>query len=197
MGYHTEFYGELTFNKPVSKEFAEYINKFSNVRHMKRDVNKIKELYPNWKDLCYNGNLGENGEYFIGGKGFMGQDKDESVLEINYPPKSQPGLWCQWVIDFDKDGNAILGWDGGEKFYEYEEWLDYLIVNFFEPEGYVLNGAIEFQGEDSDDIGQIVVEDNDVRMEYGVHVFRMSDISDDDLIYELKRRGYVVDFKCS
>ena len=63
MGYTTDFEGELTFNKPVTEELKEYINKFSDTRRMKRDNEKIKELFPNWKELCFKGNLGVNGEY--------------------------------------------------------------------------------------------------------------------------------------
>ena len=188
MGYNTYFDGALEFNKEISFELADYINKFANVRHMRRDVNKIKELYPNWKDLCYNGNLGLDGEYFIGGKGSFGQAYDESIRSGNSPADSQPGLWCQWIIN----GDGCLAWDGGEKFYDYKEWLVYLIKHFFEPEGYILNGEIDFEGEDSDDFGQIVVVDNKVSIEYGIRVDSISDISDDNLIEELKRRGYSI-----
>ena len=60
--------------------------------------------------------------------------------------------------------------DGNEKFYEYEEWLRYLIKHFFEPSGYILNGEIEFQGEDYDDFGIIYVKDNVVTIKYGQHI---------------------------
>ena len=67
MGYTTWFVGNLSFNKEVTDELKNFINNFLNIRHMKRDVNKIKELFPDWKENCYNGNLGEDGEYFTGG----------------------------------------------------------------------------------------------------------------------------------
>lgn len=47
MGYTTEFFGKFDFDKPVSKEFAEYINRFSNTRRMKRRNDVIKTVYPN------------------------------------------------------------------------------------------------------------------------------------------------------
>lgn len=99
MGYTTWFTGGLEFDKPVSEELKNYINAFANVRHMKRNNDKIKEFYSDWEKNCFNGEFGEEGEYFIGGDGFMGQNTDISVLERNCPPKTQPGLWCQWVID--------------------------------------------------------------------------------------------------
>ena len=188
MGYSTDFYGSLSFNKPVTEELKEYINKFGDTRRMKRDVEKIKEIYPDWKEHCFNGNLGREGEYFIGGDGFMGQENDDSIIEYNYAPASQPGLWCQWIIN--NDGN--LTWDGGEKFYNYIEWLDYLIAHFFEPLGYILNGDIEWQGEGYEDFGTIHVVDNEVTEQYGIRISSMSDLETDALIQELENRGYMV-----
>ena len=189
MGYTTYFDGSLKFNKPVEDWLVEYIDRFNNSRRMKRDNEKIKELYPKWKDLCFNGDLGVDGEYFVGGIGFMGQGDDDSVLEHNYPASTQPGLWCQWVIGGNNDE---LMWDEGEKFYDYVEWLEYMIDNFFDPLGYILNGDITWEGEDSDDVGVIHVEDNIVDIEYGVHVYSMSAIDTDDMIKELEKRGYKV-----
>lgn len=189
MGYSTDFYGSLKFNKPVAPWLVEYVNKFSNTRRMKRDPEKIKAQFPNWGELCFNGDLGEEGEYFIGGVGSFGQDADTSVLDHNRPAKTQPGLWCQWIIN---EKENCLEWDGGEKFYNYEEWLEYLIDNFFAPLGYVLNGDIEWQGEDSDDCGTIHVEDNFISTEMGMHIYSMSGMDTDDMIKELEKRGYKV-----
>ena len=69
-----------------------------------------------------------------------------------------PGIWCQWIIADDNK----LKWNGGEKFYNYVEWLRYLIDNFFEKWDIKLNGTIKWRGEDMNDIGKIVVEDNKV-----------------------------------
>ena len=123
MGYTTWFTGSLEFNKEVTEELKNFINTFSSIRHMKRDNNKIKEIYPDWEKNCYKGNLGDEGQYFIGGDVYRGQNRDDSILELNCPPKGVPGLWCQWIIN-DK---GELEWDGNEKFYNYEEWLIYLI----------------------------------------------------------------------
>lgn len=183
MGYTTTFEGTLEFNKEVTEELKNFINNFSNVRHMKRDADKIKEKYPNWNKMCYNGNLGKQGQYFIGDTNY----NDPSILDINCPANGVPGLWCQWIIN----DNGELEWDGGEKFYYYEEWLNYLIDNFFEPEGYVLNGTISFQGEDSDDYGDIVVVNNYVTIRQDVDC-DLDYLSDSELISELNTRGYLV-----
>ena len=70
-----------------------------------------------------------------------------------------PSLWCQWVVT---DNCQFLEWDGCEKFYSYTNWLCYLIDNFFAPYGYILNGTVDYQGEDEDDYGQITICDNTV-----------------------------------
>lgn len=130
---------------------------------------------------------GNDGEYYVG------DVVPESVIDYNKPPGHilqgkgndlslnevwtenvrlskkglcQPGLWCQWEVkrDWKMPSNTCLFWDGGEKFYNYVEWLNYLIKHFFSKWGIVFNGSIEWQGEDSSDKGIIVVEDNVVKI---------------------------------
>lgn len=163
MGYTTEFFGKFDFDKPVSKEFAEYINRFSNTRRMKRCNDVIKTVYPNWKNYCFNGELGKNGEYFAYDDGNFGQKDDESVINFNEHPDSQPGLWCRWIIS---DDLQHLEWDGGEKFYEYDKWLEYLINNFIKPSGYTLNGSVDWQGENIDDKGTLIVNNNVITIKF-------------------------------
>jgi hypothetical protein len=109
--------------------------------------------------------LGTDGEYFVGNDTAFGQGDDESVVDHNQPPRTQPGLWCQWVPT--KDGLGIE-WDGGEKFYDYTEWLKYIIANFLELWGHTLSGSVIWQGEQTGDVGTIVVEDNVVKVLKGV-----------------------------
>lgn len=161
MGYSTDFEGSFNVSPAMDGEMVEYLDRFASVRHMRRDNEVIMELFPDWQDLCAGGELGVEGEYFVGGDGFAGQDRDDSILDYNYPPSTQPGLWCQWVPTAD---GCAIEWDQGEKFYEYVDWLKYLIDNFLAPNGYTVNGEVEWYGEDRDDIGKIVVEDNDVRV---------------------------------
>ena len=87
----------------------------------------------------------------------FGQEHDGSIVEFNRPPSTQPGLWCQWAPTEDRQG---LEWDGGEKFYDYVEWMQYLIEQILKPRGYVVNGQVTWQGEDSDDRGMIDVRNN-------------------------------------
>ena len=161
MGYTTDFSGSFAITPAPTPEFTKYINDFSEHRHMVRDPEKVKALFPDWEAQCFKGELGDECEFFVGGGGFFGQDHDESIINYNREPKNCPGLWCQWIIE---DGE--LRWDEGEKFYNYTDWLRYLIKNFFAPEGYTLNGVVGFQGEDDEDRGEITIEDNQVTVEY-------------------------------
>lgn len=165
MGYHTDFSGQFSLSTPLTHSQNKYLTIFSNTRRMKRNPDKIYTLEsPNMECLGLlkelNLPLGIEGEFY-GGNGFMGQDNDESVINHNMPPSTQPGLWCQWIPN--EDGTAIV-WDEGEKFYEYVEWIKYLIKNFFIPWNIKLNGTVTWQGEEPTDAGEIKIIDNNVEI---------------------------------
>jgi hypothetical protein len=69
----------------------------------------------------------------------------------------QPDSYCGWVLN--EDGTAF-GWDGGEKFGLYVEWLRHLIERYLKPWGYILNGEVDYQGEGRADLGKIRVTEN-------------------------------------
>ena len=215
MGYSTDFYGGFKLSRTATEQEKNYINTFSGTRRMKRDVNKLMELYngkhglPNfsltqeqkdllqklkdtglevkYKQIVENRTAeqiyGNDGEYFAMDDKQSGQSRDSSIIDYNEAPghltgnnldwgyrwkenqrriqtgECQPSLWCQWIIS--DDGN-LLEWDGGEKFYYYTEWLKYMIKHFFTPWEIILNGQIEWEGEDRNDRGKIIVENNKV-----------------------------------
>lgn len=159
MGYTTDFNGEFNLDKPLTIEHRAYLTKFSETRRMRRNPSVADKL-PDPDRIAVGLPVGNEGEYFVGAEGFAGQDRDDSVVDYNSSPNNQPGLWCQWIPT--EDGTAIV-WDGGEKFYDYVEWLEYIIKNFLAPWGYVLNGEVEWFGEDANDRGKIVVKNNAVK----------------------------------
>lgn len=67
------------------------------------------------------------------------------------------GFYCQWVPT--EDGKAIQ-WDGSEKFYSYDEWLGILIEKFFKPWGVKITGQVRYSGEEWNDTGLIIVNDD-------------------------------------
>lgn len=169
MGYTTDFNGSLKLSRPVTEKEQNYINGFSGSRRMKRDIHKLVALHngqhghPTPEDSTPEAIYGTDGEYFAMDDGQFGQSRDDSILDYNQPPSTQPGLWCQWVLNDPEH----LEWDGGEKFYSYTEWLKYLIKEFFKPWGIKLNGSIKWYGEDPEDVGIIVVVDNSVTEKAG------------------------------
>ena len=156
MGYTTEFDGCFTLDKPLDPAHVRYLHAFANTRRMKRDP-AIADTFSDPIRQNIGLPIGNEGEYFVGGSGPAGQGRDSSILNFNDSPGSQPGLWCQWVPN--GDGTAIV-WDGGEKFYNYVQWIKYLIEHFFVRWGYTLNGDVYWQGEDFNDRGIIMIRNN-------------------------------------
>ena len=144
MGYTTDFSGKFNLNKELSPKMAQYLKLFNETRRMKRNTDEV---------------FGVDGEFFIFGGGDFGQNREPNIIDFNQPPITQPSLWCQWCPTNDLMG---IEWDGGEKFYNYTEWLVYLIHKILAPNGYVLNGVVEWEGEERNDVGSIIVENNRV-----------------------------------
>jgi hypothetical protein len=165
MGYTTEFSG-LGFwtDKPLKAEHIAYINSFADTRHMLYDMTQIR---PGPTRAAVD--VPDEAAFVLE------EDKLEteavsrdpsgrpsiyrlSSIDVNKTPPGVPSLWCQWRVN--EDGN--IHWDGGEKFYCYDEWLVWLIEMLLKPWGYVLNGTVDYQGEDGDDYGRIIVAHNEV-----------------------------------
>ena len=134
MGYTTDFDGEFELDKPLTPTLKTFLDNLNDTRRMARSVEG----------------------YGIQGEFFTGSDKS-TVLDNNRQSTSQPGLWCQWIPNHD---GTSIEWDEGEKFYNYAEWLVYLIDRVLRPNGYVLNGTVRWRGEDFSDSGELIVEDN-------------------------------------
>lgn len=143
MGYSTDFWGQFNLNKQLDPATHELLKKLAETRRMAR-----KGLDP----AVY----GVEGEFYCG-SGMSGQDHENNIIDYNRPPSTQPGLWLQWKPTPD---GLHIEWDGGEKFYNYEEWIEYLIDKILAPRGYVLNGNVSWQGEDSEDRGILVIKNN-------------------------------------
>src|SRR5690242_19132511 len=108
MGYTTDFSGYVTVTPPLNAAEIGYLNRFNRSRRMDR----------------------KRGPYYAQPGDNFGQDNTSDVRNYNSPPSGQPGLWCQWVPN--EEGDAIA-WDGGEKFYDSPEWMQYLIDHFLKP----------------------------------------------------------------
>lgn len=167
MGYHTDFQGEFGIDKPLAPEHLAYLAAFNQTRRMSRNAEETKKLSDPIR-IAAGLPVGENGGYFVGSSRNMGQDQTSDITDYNHAPAGQPGLWCQWTPNED---GTVIQWDEGEKFYDYTEWIQYLIANFLKPWGYVLNGTVEWDGESRGDIGRIVIIDNVVTTQEGKVTF--------------------------
>lgn len=85
----------------------------------------------------------------------------------------------QWVPD--KHGH-FLEWDGGEKFYNYVEWLEFLIANCFYHWNVILDGKVFFQGESSDDSGFIEIVNNNITVKTVANMMvELNTVSENDI----------------
>lgn len=73
-------------------------------------------------------------------------------------PKGAPAAWMQWRLSDDRMRVCAEG----EKFYEYTEWLQWLIDNEFKPSGRILSGKVLYRGESAHDCGTIESVDGNV-----------------------------------
>lgn len=211
MGYTTDFAGEITIEPPLNEHEISFLKDFNEHRRMSR--HKGAYFVKGSGDFGQGADedvIDHNGtecvsERYVKNPGFdevMGHSANNPrMIRIKIdpvcPPESgtpaqMPGLWCQWVPGGDLDDplrNAtVLGWDGGEKFYDSVDWMIYLVDNFLRPHAFassdkgrelvelageterfshftfdhVLNGIIEAQGEESDDHWRLVVVNNEV-----------------------------------
>jgi hypothetical protein len=150
MGYTTWFEGNFILDRPADKELQRILKGLHDTRRVKRNVDET--IY------------GVEGEFYFEEDAYHYQQDNSNLVSYNDPPKTQPGLWCQWEL---QDDNVTIAWDEGEKFYHYAEWIKYIIDRVLIPRGYVLNGNVYWSGEESDDLGRLVVKDNHLEVQHG------------------------------
>ena len=159
MGYNTEFRGAVTVVPPLNRHEIAYLRRFAETRRMDR----------------------ERGPYYCG-KGYAGQADEPDIRDYNKPGFEQPGLWCKWE---PTDDGSQIEWNQAEKFYDADAWMAYLIRTFLMPGAplaeelaspvpgryyapefshftfdHVVNGVIDAEGEEPDDVWQLIVTDN-------------------------------------
>ena len=66
-----------------------------------------------------------------------------------------PDSYNQWELTKDCQH---LEWDGGEKFYHYDAWLQWLIDYVLTPQGITIAGTVEYAGEEISDRGILTIE---------------------------------------
>lgn len=96
---------------------------------------------------------------------FLGEDsRDKPELTRHGAPSG----YCQWELRPDPDNSELecLKWDGGEKFYDSFEWMQFIVEKVLTD--YTCNGVIEAQGEELSDRWLLVVENSKVSQHQGL-----------------------------
>jgi hypothetical protein len=147
MGYSTDFTGSVTVEPALNPVEIAFLAEFSRSRR-------------HWRP---------EGPYST--KHYSGGSDLGDWRRYNQSPDGQPSLWCDWVATAD---GAAIEWNGQEKFHDAQIWMAYLIDHFLRAgahaiphlgfEGFtfdhVVNGTIHAEGEDREDVWDLVVTDN-------------------------------------
>ena len=162
MGYDTDFSGEFKLNKKLDLQIAELINGLANTRRMKRNISELAKKEKITLESAKN-KYGIEGEFYYDKNDFhtCGQTEDDSIIDYNLPPSDQPSLWCQWVYD---PKSNVIKWDQNEKFYNYVDWIKYIIDKILKPNNFSLTGVVKWVGQDIFDKGEIRIKNNTVKL---------------------------------
>ncbi|MEO6892250.1 MAG: hypothetical protein ABI324_24970 [Ktedonobacteraceae bacterium] len=161
MGYYTEFTGTFKFEKPLAGRHLAYLQGFNETNHYHWNPELLQnELDPFREAVGLP--LGEHGCYFTGNHTTRGHDDQAWRYWKDHPAKlgeqcpGKPYFRCGWRPG--DDGTELLA--DLDKFYDYVEWLQYLLDHFIVPWDYVLCGIVTWKGQDEEDIGTIIVSYN-------------------------------------
>lgn len=152
MGYSTKFTGHVTVTPPLNPAEASFLFAFADSRRHRRPEGPYST-----RDYGY---------------GELGRDQDNRN-PYNSMPEGQPSFWCNWQATADGEG---IEWNGVEKFYDADIWMQYLIDHFLRPGAgaqglpgfedftfdHVVDGTIAAQGDMQDDVWHLVVTANTV-----------------------------------
>jgi hypothetical protein len=182
MGYTTDFSGFMHIHSnnenATTNQNAQFVNEELSIedavilinglcgtRRMKRDLSLIADengLVLGRPSSAY----GTFGEFYWNPESTsFGQDRDPSIIDYNNPPNEYLSLWLKWEVVKLDDGEYLLQWNEAEKFYDYVEWLEFINTKILIPNNLVLNGSIDWCGEDSGDKGTITAINNFITVE--------------------------------
>lgn len=158
MGYYTSFSGEVTITPHLTNHQQAYLNEFLAQRFMTYHELEAIAFETNYRRaLREQVGLPARPEFMIFGENNPGHRS--IIKDCNRPTPPWPSLWCPWELEILANQQYLhIPYEG--KHYDYVEWLVALVNNFFIPWDLTLNGEVEWYGEDRDDRGLIMVENN-------------------------------------
>lgn len=116
MGLHTSYLGHVRIAPALNPDEIEFVRRFNETRHCGDDDTPLRTV----QHPAENEPTGDVGAY-------------------NRAANGMPGLWCPWTCC---GTGCCLHWDGVEKPYSPQQWLEYLIDTFLRP-GALLDGDPE------------------------------------------------------
>lgn len=141
MGNHLEFVGGFGIYPSLAPAHRVYLERFYGTQRMQRHE-FLTKLRPDPVRLAVALDVGDEGGYYVAG------DTSSDVIDPGRPPRGQPSSWCTWVPN---DAGTRLDWGRGDHFYEYVEWLDYLIRHFMQAWHYRVEGKVAWRGSNDDE----------------------------------------------
>lgn len=91
---------------------------------------------------------------------------DDISGDLNSIWHSLPSIWCPWELGDCPpwlEGVDCLRIPKEGKHYAYIPWLQYLLNEFLIPNGYEVNGFVQWRGENYYDVGVIHLQANELR----------------------------------
>lgn len=150
MGYTTEFTGSITVKPPLTDAQAAWVNAFASMRRFRRNEAATAKLDDPIRKAAGIGDVGTHGCMYTGSAGNDPADPDENMDE---PAADQPSLWMNLKYE---EGQLV--WDGSEKTYALDEWIEWLGNVLYKHFGCsLLESRISFQGDEPKDFGTLVV----------------------------------------
>jgi hypothetical protein len=137
--------GRISINNVLHQDIQYVLNGITSSRRMKRCPSKIADIFETTTTKSIE-TFGPNGEFYFDEYQMDDVRDDPTILDYNIPPGKQPSLYCEWVF-VEKD-NA-LKWSKELPMECPVSWLKYLIAEIFGPNGYILNGAVQWKTSDS------------------------------------------------
>jgi hypothetical protein len=162
MGYTTNFEGKFVLDTILDERTEKLLKGIATTRRMKRSIPALAKKFNISEDLALL-KYGIDGEFYYNEEDFINyrENIDNTIIDMNESPSRQPSLWCQWY--YSRNTNSIK-WDGDEKFYNYVEWIEYIIEFILVPRKYKLSGMVLWQGEEEGDKGYINIINNKVKV---------------------------------
>lgn len=178
MSIYMEVSGAIRICPAVEPALAERLNRFLVLRHMRRDVERLCELYPSEEErkshsLLEDGNFGPEGVYFMPAESEEASLADYEKLpglrgqgDVNKPPEGGSSLYCPlWILPGAAGEDcSYLAWNEDGYYRDFGKWVK-LVAQLLVSRGYHMDGRLVINVENGWKFHLIAVHDADVTEE--------------------------------